>query len=112
MTADYLIYRRTRGLERGVVEPTSMEYRSMVRRNRRHVALVGWDRGALAKMQHYLARGLRLAGFEETQVSCRNLCIERQIELGLAPTLTPFADVATDGAGPDSCVLHGCNVAC
>src|SRR5262245_66360276 len=103
MTADYLIYRRTRGLERGVVEPTQSEYRSIARRNQEHVALAEWDLEALAKMQHHLARGLRLAGFEKTQVSCRNLCIERQIELGLASTLAPFADVATDVPGPGSC---------
>src|SRR5262245_26194437 len=105
-------WRRTRGLERRVVEPTPSEYRSIARRNQEHVALAEWDLEALAKMQHHLARGLRPAGFEETQVSCRNLCIERQIELSLGPTLAPFADVATDVAGPDSCVLHGCNVAC
>src|SRR5262245_65434224 len=112
MTADYLIYRRTRGLEHGVVEPTPCEYRSIARRNQKHVALAEWDLEALAKMQHHLARGLCLAGFEETQVSCRNLCIERQIELGLASTLATFAGVATDPAGPDSWCLHGCNVAC
>src|SRR5262245_8839862 len=105
-------WRRTRGCGGGVVEPTPSGYRSTARRNQEHVALAEWDFEALAKMQHHLARGLRPAGFEETQVSCRNLCIERQIELGLASTLAPFADVETDVAGPNSCVLHGCNVAC
>jgi hypothetical protein len=112
MTAEYLIYRRARGLERGVVETTPSEYRSVACRDQKHIALAEWDLEALAEMQHHLARGVRLAGFEETQVSCRNLYIERQIELGLVPTLAPFADVATDVTGLDSGVLHGCNVAC
>src|SRR5262245_34417571 len=99
MTAEYLLDRRKRGLEGRIVEPALSEYRRIACRHQEHITLAQRDVEAFAEMQHHLARGLRLARFEDAQVSCRNLGIERQTELRHAPALAPFADAVPDVAG-------------
>ena len=50
-------------------------------------------------MQDHLAARLRAAGFEEAEVTGRDVGLEREVELAEAPALAPVAQVIADGRG-------------
>ena len=61
------------------------------------VAASQGDLQQLGKTQHHVATWLRAAGFEKTQVACRDLGLGRHAKLTEAPALPPFTEQLADG---------------
>ena len=95
---EHQLHRLAGGVERRVAQIALGKDRRESGGDEKHIPVAQRHFELLGEMQEHLAARLGAAGFEETQVTGRDVCLAGEVELAHAPAQAPVAQVIADGS--------------
>jgi hypothetical protein len=114
----YEVDRLSRRLQRGIIERPLGKRRREASSDQQYVAFSQGHSQSLRQLQDHIARGRGAAGFNKTQVTRRDLGIDRKVELAQMAALPPFAQMIANmnrlglfGSRRRNMSVHGKNLA-